>query len=135
MKRHIFTLFCISLCLCFSTLSFAEVVHINSGEAIQYLNKPLPKMVILDVRTTQEYTVGHIPGAILADFYANDFEAQLGKIERNVPILLYCRTGNRTHKSLELMIKMGFSNILHMKDGITGWNTNEFPLAYGPPNK
>ncbi len=133
MKKHFFAFLYVVLALCFSTAAFAKTVHILSTEAIKYIENPLPNMVVLDVRTKQEYTVGHLPGAILIDFYDPNFDDKLASLDPNVPYLLYCRTGNRTHKSIKTMEKMGFTRIIHMKDGITAWNTNEFPLRYGPP--
>ncbi len=130
MKKNII-LFCLGLSLCFSTLALAETVQITSKDAIKYLTEPLPNMVFLDIRTPQEYAAGHIPGAILIDFYSPQFKEKLDMLDRDAPYVLYCRTGNRSGRSLQILNAMGFTQIYHMRDGIIGWNTNDFPLRYG----
>ncbi len=127
MKIFIITL-CFILNFCFCPLALAENINISSKEAVQFFHTPLPGMIFLDIRTPQEYTTGHIPGAKLIDFYAPDFENQIANLDRNTPYILYCGIGKRSARAFEIMKEMGFTNVYHMEEGIMGWNTNDFPI-------
>lgn len=87
-----------------------------------------PQAVILDIRTAKEVSEGHIDGAVFADFYAADFDAQLTKLDRRVPYIVHCRSGGRSTKALTTLERLGFTNITHMDGGIRGWNSADLPL-------
>ena len=76
--------------------------------------------ILLDVRTQEEYTQGHIPGAICVP------NATIG--DREIPelpdkdqlILVYCRSGNRSKQASEKLVKLGYTNIVEF-GGINSW--------------
>ena len=78
-----------------------------------------PKLVILDVRTQQEYDEGHIERAILIPL--NDLKVRLGELSMSDDLLIYCRTGNRSSQAVSILKANGYTRIFHMKDGITTW--------------
>lgn len=88
--------------------------------------------LLLDIRTPQEYAMGHIAGSRLIDFYAPDFEAQIAKLPRKAPILMYCRSSNRSGKALEMMKSMGFQDVRHLSGGIISWQAEARPLTKQP---
>ncbi len=116
------------LCSLLYTQSQAENVEITSKEAIQYLSNPLPNMKIIDTREERQYYSGHIPGAISLNLMSPDFRENLKKLDPNMPYLVYCNIGKTSGEAYRIMLKLGFTNVYHMKDGITGWNANSFPL-------
>lgn len=67
--------------------------------------------VILDVRTHQERQVAFIPGSIHVDFHAHDFESQIAKLDPNKNYRVYCRSGNRSQRTIEFMRQKGFKNL------------------------
>ena len=77
--------------------------------------------VILDVRTPEEVDQGIIPGAINIDYYSDTFEEEIKKLDHNVPVLVYCRSGGRSSKSMELMNKLGFKEVYNLLGGYTSW--------------
>lgn len=79
------------------------------------------ELVILDVRTAGEYSSGHIAGAINIDYRSSSFEDQLSMLDRDVAYILYCRTGVRSLKALQIMKGMGFSEIYNLTEGLAGW--------------
>ncbi|OGF55001.1 MAG: hypothetical protein A2Z21_05345 [Candidatus Fraserbacteria bacterium RBG_16_55_9] len=91
-----------------------------------------PNFVVLDVRTPQEYDQGHISGEgitpVNLDFYAADFREQLAKLDRVKTYLVYCRTGNRSAKTVDLMKELGFRGIYNLEGGITAWQEAGQPL-------
>lgn len=81
-----------------------------------------PDVVILDIRTADEYEIYHIRGAVNIDFYREDFFEELDTLDRDKIYLLYCRTGRRTgtaeDNALELMKRMEFPEVYNMLGGI-----------------
>ncbi len=91
-------------------------------------NKDNPNFVILDVRTPEEYQSGHIDGAINVDFYAPDFPQQLDKLDKNKVYVLYCRSGNRSGRTVPLMKQLGFREVYEIQGGISNWLRKGLPL-------
>ena len=77
---------------------------------------------IIDVRTQSEFAHGHIPNAINLDFYDSNFITEINKLSKNEPVLIYCRSGNRSQKTGTIMDSLGFNKIYDLKDGYSIWN-------------
>ena len=68
------------------------------------LARPPAGLVVLDIRTPEEFRDGHLPGARNLDFFAPDFRQRLEALARgDAPVLLYCRSGNRSGQALSLI--------------------------------
>jgi rhodanese-related sulfurtransferase len=83
------------------------VKDITNAEALEMIqnNSTNPDFVLLDVRTPDEFSSGHIENASLLDFYSPTFSEDLDKLDKNKTYLVYCRTGNRSAKSADMMIE------------------------------
>lgn len=90
---------------------------ISPQEAKQLMSKDC---VILDVRTPEEYKEGHIPDAILIPDYSITELAPQQLPDKDKLILVYCRSGNRSKKASELLLKMGYTNVKYF-GGIIDW--------------
>ena len=88
-----------------------------------------PDFVILDVRTPKEFSKGHIEGAVNLDFYAENFQEQLEKKDREKKYLVCCGSGVRGVKTLAVMQDLGFVNIYNILGGITMWKAMDLPLT------
>ncbi|HSM65560.1 MAG TPA: rhodanese-like domain-containing protein, partial [Ilumatobacteraceae bacterium] len=86
-------------------------------------------LVILDVRTPEEFAEGHIDGAVLVDFYDADFADQLAALDPDVPYLVYCRSGNRSGQTLPLMQQLGFGSAVDVGGGILAWADAGLPVV------
>jgi len=98
----------------------SQFVNMKASEAAKIL-KNNPEAVVLDIRTPKEYAEGHIPDAINIDYKADSFESELEKLDRDTTYLMHCRSGRRSANSLEIFEKLGFQRVIHMDDGILGW--------------
>ncbi|PKL74951.1 MAG: hypothetical protein CVV27_17875 [Candidatus Melainabacteria bacterium HGW-Melainabacteria-1] len=105
------------------------VTTISVTEAHKWLADPNASWKILDVRTPQEFAQGRIQGADNLDFYLGDFKAQLERMDRNQPMILYCRSGSRSGKTLAIMRELGFRNVYEIQGGILAWQAAGYPLA------
>ena len=82
---------------------------------------------IIDIRTPQEFSEGHIEGAVNINFYDGNFMEQIAKYDKNQPIFIYCRSGNRTTSASKKVADYGFKEIYDLEGGILYWmkNNNE----------
>ena len=76
---------------------------------------------LIDVRTTQEYSNGHIADAKNLDFYGSSFKTQLAKLDKSKPVLIYCHSGNRSGQAVNIMKTMGFKEVYDLKGGWSNW--------------
>lgn len=80
-------------------------------------------VVVVDVRTSDEYQAGHIPNTTLhIDYYKGDFKEQVSKLDTSKTYILYCRSGYRSGKSIAIFKNLGFTSVHHLDGGITKWN-------------
>lgn len=86
-------------------------------------------LVVLDVRTPEEFAEGHLDGAVLVDFYDADFRDQLAELDPDVPYVLYCRSGNRSGQTLEMMGELGFASVDNVDGGIIAWSEAGLPVV------
>ncbi|MDY0780995.1 rhodanese-like domain-containing protein [Tenacibaculum sp. IB213877] len=81
-----------------------------------------PKVQLVDVRSKGEYKTGHIKGAVNIDFYQpQNFRASFEKLDKNKPVYIYCRSGNRSRSASRIISKMGFEQIYDLQGGILNW--------------
>ena len=76
---------------------------------------------VIDVRTQEEFSEGHIQDAILINFYDPNFKTKIGELDKNGKYLVFCRSGNRSGKAVLLMNQMGFKDALNIAGGIIAW--------------
>ena len=55
-----------------------------------------PGVIVLDVRTPEEFSAGHIENAININLEGSDFASEVSKLDKNATIAVYCRSGNRS---------------------------------------
>jgi len=85
--------------------------------------------VIIDVRTPEEFTAGHLKNAVNADFYDSaQFSRYLDSLDKNNRYLVYCRSGNRSRQARKLMEEKGFTKVSDLDGGITAWQAANLPL-------
>lgn len=94
-------------------------------EQAKSLIESKPYLIILDVRTQEEYDSGHIKRAILIPI--DELENRLDELSKNDELLVYCRTGRRSSNAMNNLQANGFTKIFHMNDGITGWIQAGYP--------
>lgn len=110
-----------------STLIIEDVTPQEAFDLIQ-INQDNPDFIIVDIRTPEEFDDGHIQDAVLIDFRADSFETEMDKLDKDRAYLIYCRTGNRTSQSFEILTKLRFTKVYHLADGITGWLADGFTV-------
>lgn len=83
----------------------------------------LKNAVVLDVRTPEEFSEGHIPGAKNMDVLQDEqFRKQILALPKDKTYLVYCRSGKRSFTALQLMKENGFADVKHLRTGMLGWD-------------
>ena len=93
--------------------------QINAEEAAAIMEEE-SSYIILDVRTAQEYSEKHIPGAINIPNETIGTEDIPELPDKEQLILVYCRSGNRSKQASEKLVKLGYTNIVEF-GGINDW--------------
>lgn len=91
--------------------------------------KPLlgnPGVFWLDVREQSEYDAGHIPGITLIP--TGQVASRLSEIPKDKPVIVTCRTGNRSAAVTKLLREQGFTNVHNMEGGIVAWQGAGYPV-------
>ncbi len=110
-------------------ISGISTISVDAAAAIT--DNPPDDLVVLDVRTPEEFAEGHLEGAVLVDFYAADFAEQLAALDTDVPYLVYCRSGNRSGQALGVMEQLGFASAVDVDGGIVAWTGAGLPVTTG----
>jgi phage shock protein E len=78
-------------------------------------------VLVLDVRTWEEYNEGHIPDAENQDWYSDDFQARISKLDTARHIVLYCKSGARSNKAAAVMYQNNFKKVSVFPGGYDAW--------------
>ncbi len=122
--KHLLT----TLLLLIPAFAFAAdpAKHVKADEAAKFIAEG--KVAIVDVRTADEFKDGHIKNAKNIDIMANDFEAQLAKLDKTQHTLVHCQAGGRSMRALKVFEKLGFEHLIHLDEGFGGWEAAGKPV-------
>ena len=104
-------------------ISFAinkKIVHLSAKEAYQLI-KENKDLLIIDVRTMQEFKSGHIQGS--KSYPVREIASRINNLEKykDRPILVYCASGGRSPAAVRILLKNDFNDIYHLKRGLIDW--------------
>ena len=102
------------------------MITVDDAEA---LLKKDAAVVVLDIRTPEEFQAGHIKGAVNIDFTEPTFDAELAKLDRNKTYLMHCASGGRSSQAEEQFGSLKFTSVLHLKAGFNGWKKAGKPVV------
>jgi rhodanese-related sulfurtransferase len=88
-----------------------------------------PGVIILDVRTPEEFNAGHIPNAININIADSDFSSEVSKLDKNATVAVYCRSANRSAVATNEMAELGFTDMYDMQGGIIDWEAAGGPVV------
>ncbi len=101
----------------------ADIRLVNPDEALALIrsNAGNRNFMILDIRTPGEYSGGHIPNSMLLDYHSPGFRDSLASLDRDKTYFIYCRSGNRTGRAVDIMKELGFTRVYELRGGIKSW--------------
>lgn len=101
-----------------STVSVAEAAALRDDGAL-----------VLDVREPDEWAAGHIPGATLIPL--GELASRLGDLPPDRPIVVVCRSGNRSAQGRDILLGGGFPAVTSLNGGMTDWAAAGMPIETG----
>lgn len=101
--------------------------QIGPGEAVRMINHD--KAVVVDVREPKEHEGGHIVNSVHIPL--SNLDDQIKKLEKykKRPVIVYCRTGQRSASACARLQKHGFESVRNLRGGISAWQRDNLPLA------
>lgn len=102
------------------------IKEVNSMAALQLINHK--NAVVLDVREQGEYDAGHVLNSKLIPL--GKLKERLGELEKfkDQPIVVVCRSGNRSGTACSLLGKQGFAQAYNLAGGVQAWQKDKLPL-------
>ena len=80
----------------------------------------------LDVRELSEWNEFHAPGTTLIPL--GELASRLNEAPRDRPIVVVCRSGNRSQQGRDILLQAGFTNVTSMDGGLNEWRSKGYPI-------
>lgn len=77
---------------------------------------------LVDVRTPGEVAGGTIENSVNIDFNNSNFSADLAKLDKSKPLMLFCRSGARSGRASSIAKELGFTEIYDLQGGFMAWS-------------
>ncbi len=106
---------------------------LNAAQALELLSAE-NDVIVLDVRTPQEFSAGHIKGAVNINILEDSFKEKMAKLGKDRAYLVHCAAGaptGRSRRSVTLMEEVGFKKIYHLDGGFISWQQAGNPVSTG----
>ncbi len=103
----------------------AAISAISPADYVSQYIQTNTEHFLIDVRTAEEYATGHIANSV--NIALDSISARLNEIPRDQPIVLYCRSGNRSAQAAQILAEAGYTNI-HDLGGIIDWAAQGYPV-------
>ncbi|MDQ3997982.1 MAG: MBL fold metallo-hydrolase [Gemmatimonadota bacterium] len=107
-----------------------KLPQMNTGQLAERLGDGQPP-VVLDVRERDEWEAGHIAGALNVPL--GHLSERIAELERDRPLVLHCQSGGRSSVGASVLRAHGFSNVINLTDGFTGWQRRGLPVERPAP--
>lgn len=88
----------------------------------------LDEIQLVDVRTPEEFKAGHIRNALNIDVKDVNFKSATNKLDKNKPVLVYCKSGKRSADAAEILKELGFIKIVSLDGGIISLEETDLPI-------
>ena len=118
----------------FLALSILTILNANAQDFQHVDSKTFSELansgrgIILDVRTPQEYSRGHIEGSTLISINDSKVIEKISLLQKEKPIYVYCLTGSRSRSVANYLSKNGFSKVYNLQRGIMEWQRFGYPI-------
>ena len=101
-----------------------ETPEVDVAEAVRAATED--GAVLLDIREPREWERWHIPGAVHIPM--GDLAQRAGELDRSKPIVVYCKSGQRSLYSTDELLALGFADVASLNGGIIAWAEAEQPV-------
>jgi rhodanese-related sulfurtransferase len=91
--------------------------------------KATTESTLIDVRTPEEFSEGHLAGARNYDWNGGHFEHQVMGLDKSKPVFVYCLKGGRSAAAASRLRDMGFKEVYELEGGTAKWQSAKLPLT------
>lgn len=129
MKKYIIvalTTFTVILNSCSTGQSQKVKANLTAVEFSEKI-KELPNAPVIDVRTPDEFSSGHLQNAQNIDISGGDFKQQIETLDKSKPVFVYCLSGGRSASAARVMREAGFKEVYELDGGIMKWRGANLP--------
>ena len=98
-----------------------KTVEVDEFEKMTAQKKDDRPIIILDVRTPEEYKAGHLKDAVLIDYKSKEFDQKIKALDKSRTYLVYCGSGYRSSSACKKLQSLDFPDLYNLKGGITAW--------------
>lgn len=105
-----------------------DTPRIDQQALLERMDKQDASLVVIDVRTPQEFAAGHVPGAINVPYTYLPASISTIKGAADKDIVLYCESGVRAERAASRFKEHGFTRLLHLDGDMKVWRANERPM-------
>ncbi len=119
---------CTTLFSCRETVAQDQVKVISPKEMQKAIDSG--SVQIIDIRTPAEFQEGHLKNAKNIDFLSSSFTKEISELDKEKPVYIYCRSGNRSGKSVKDFLNAGFIEVHDLEVGIVGWKSEGLPVVF-----
>ena len=129
MRRVLFVLmaFMVFNYSCKEEKQTSSAIEVISPQEMQEISQ-IEGVQLVDVRTPEEYEEGYIEGFQNIDYFSENFNQEIEKLDKSKPVIVYCKSGNRSGKCAKKMEEAGFSKIYDLEGGITKWEFEGYEI-------
>ncbi len=105
-----------------------DTVRITQANLIERLEARDDTLIVLDVRTAEEFIAGHVPGA--RNISHDQLAARLQEFDalRSKEVVVYCRSGRRATLAADILKKAGFTKVKHLEGDYLAWEAARQPV-------
>lgn len=123
MKKIIVLLAALTLVFTLSACS-TDYTNISNEELSDLLDNYYDEYQFVDVRTSAEYYAGYIQGFNnnLDFYFFEDDYSLLDRLDKTIPVVIMCNSGNRSVDASKIFVKEGFVEVYNLTNGIEGWD-------------
>lgn len=116
----------IALSLSLTACGKSPSVDVTQGAAMQNQGA-----LMIDVREPSEYAAAHAPGTQLIPLGQLQHRLQELAAHKDKPVVLICRSGNRSGQAQEILVKAGFTKAINVEGGMNAWAQAGLPVLTG----
>lgn len=102
-------------------LSCAQTQTPSSKPMANVTSEELEHVVLLDVRTPEEYAQGHLDNSLNVNWFDAGFAQQVEGIDKDETIYVYCKVGGRSAKAQQKLQSLGYRNVINLEGGYDAW--------------
>lgn len=107
--------------LTFLVLLISSCAQSKTKAITEVSQNELNSVILVDVRTPEEFEAGHIDQALNVNWFDTDFAKQMEKIGKEETVYVYCKKGGRSAKAAHLLDSLGYKNVIDLTGGFDAY--------------